>query len=131
MNRINLKSGSAFEETIGFARAVKTSGRIFISGTAPIAPDGSTAFPGDLYNQTRTCLEIMKKAVEDAGGKWQDVVRTRIYLKNIEHWKEAARAHREFMQDIYPACTFLEVKGFIDPQWLVETEADCTASTPL
>ena len=98
---------------------------IAVSGTAPIAPDGSTAHPDDVYGQTKTCLKIMKKAIEEAGGKLEDVIRTRIMLKDISRWEEAAQAHGEFFSEIRPACTFFEVKGFVKEDWLVETEADC------
>ncbi len=126
MDRINISSNSSFEDSIGFSRAVKTADHIYVAGTAPISKPGSGDVEYyDTYNQTRTCLEIMKKAIEDAGGKWQNVVRTRIYLKDASEWEAAAKAHREFFADIRPACTFLEVKGFINPKWLVETEADC------
>ncbi len=122
-----VSSGSPFEDSIGFSRAVRMEGQIAVSGTAPIAKNGSTAFPGDVYKQTRTCLEIMKRAIEEAGGQWSRVIRTRIYLKNASDWKEAAKAHSEFFKDIKPACTLVVVRGFIDPDWLVETEADCLA----
>ena len=67
----------------------------------------------------------MKKAIEQAGGKLEDVIRTRIMLKNISKWEEAAKAHGEYFSEIKPACTFVEIKGFIKTDWLVETEADC------
>lgn len=67
----------------------------------------------------------MKKAIEDAGGSLEDVTRTRIMLVDMSTWKEAARAHGEFFSDVRPACTFVEVKGFINKEWLVETEANC------
>jgi enamine deaminase RidA (YjgF/YER057c/UK114 family) len=98
---------------------------IAVSGTAPIAPDGSTAYPDDLYNQTKHCIEIMKKAIEQAGGKLENVIRTRIMLKDISRWEQAAKAHGEFFSNIRPACTFVEIKGLIKEDWLVETEADC------
>jgi len=120
-----ISSGSPLEEPIGFSRAVRIGQFIAVSGTAAIAPDGSPAHPGDLYGQTKYCLEIMKKAIEDAGGQLENVIRTRIMLKDISSWREAAQAHGEFFASIRPACTFVEVKGFIDPAWLVETEADC------
>ena len=125
MSRINISSGSAYEEPIGFSRAVKIGNIIAVSGTAPIAKDGSTAFPGDLYKQTRQCIEIIRKAIEDAGGNLKNVIRTRIYLINISDWENAARAHGEYFSTIKPACTFVEVKGFIKSDWLVEMEADC------
>jgi enamine deaminase RidA (YjgF/YER057c/UK114 family) len=124
-SRQNISSGSPFEKPIGFSRAVRIGNLIAISGTAPIAPDGTTAHPGNLYEQTRTCLTIIQKAIEDAGGKLENVLRTRVMLTDISHWEEAARAHGEFFAEIRPASTFMEVKGLIDPDWLVEIEADC------
>lgn len=123
--RKNISSGSPLEEPIGFSRCVRIDNLISVAGTAPIAPDGTTASVGDVYGQTKRCLEIMKTAVEAAGGRLEDVIRTRILLKDIGHWKDAARAHGEYFSKIRPACTFVEVKGFIDPLWLVELEADC------
>jgi enamine deaminase RidA (YjgF/YER057c/UK114 family) len=125
MSRQLIGSGSPFEKPIGFSRAVRSGNTIAVSGTAPIAPGGGTAYPGDLYRQTRTCIEIIKAAVEAAGGRLEDVVRTRIMLTDIEQWQEAARAHGEFFGDIRPASTLVEVSRFIDPEWLVEMEADC------
>ena len=71
------------------------------------------------------CLEIMKKAIIDADGQLENVIRTRIFLKNISDWELAAKAHGEYFANIRPACTFIEVKGFIKDDWLIETEADC------
>lgn len=113
------------EKPIGFSRAVKIGNLIAVSGTAPIAEDGSTSAPGDVYGQTIRCLEIMKKAIEEAGASLDTVIRTRIMLTDISKWEEAARAHGEYFSAIKPACTFVEVKGFIKQDWLVETEADC------
>jgi enamine deaminase RidA (YjgF/YER057c/UK114 family) len=125
MERINVSSGSAYEKPIGFSRAVRLGNFISVSGTAPIGNDGSTVFPGDLYNQTIHCIEIIKKAIEDAGGQLENVIRTRVYLKNIADWEKAARAHGEFFTNIKPACTFVEIKNLIKDDWLVEMEADC------
>lgn len=125
MKRINISSGSEYEKPIGFSRAVRIANIISVAGTAPIAADGTTAYPGDLYNQTKRCLAIMKKAITEAGGKLENVIRTRIYLKDISGWMNAAKAHGEYFSEIRPACTFVEVKGLIKDDWLVETEADC------
>jgi enamine deaminase RidA (YjgF/YER057c/UK114 family) len=125
MKRINISSGSEFEKPIGFSRAVRIGNIISIAGTAPLAPDGSTAYPDDLYNQTKRCLEIIEKAITDAGGKLENVIRTRVFLKDISDWKKAAKAHGEYFSEIRPASTFVEVKGFINADWLVEMEADC------
>lgn len=124
-NRKNISSASPMEKTIGFSRAVKMGSIISVSGTAAIAPDGSTAHPDSLYEQTKYCIDIMQKAIEQAGGRLENVVRTRIMLSDISQWEEAARAHREYFENIRPASTFVEVSGFIRNNWLVETEADC------
>jgi enamine deaminase RidA (YjgF/YER057c/UK114 family) len=124
MPRQNISSGSPFEEPIGFSRAVRTGDRIVVAGTAPIAPDGTTACPGDMYGQARRCLEIIREAIEAAGGQLRDVVRTRVLLTDADRWQEAARAHGEVLGAVRPACTFVEVQRLIDPDWLVEIEAD-------
>jgi len=125
MKRINISSGSSYEKPIGFSRAVRIGNIISVAGTAPITDDDTTAHPGDLYNQTKRCLEIMKKAITDAGGKLENVIRTRIFLKDISEWEKAAKAHGEYFSEIRPACSFIEVKGFIKDDWMIETEADC------
>lgn len=123
-DRVLVSSGSPFEKPIGFSRAVRMGNIIAVSGTAPVAAEGGVACPGDLYGQTKRCIEIMVKAVEDAGGTAENIIRTRIFVTDIAQWKEAARAHGEVFGDIRPACTFVECSGLIDPAWLVETEAD-------
>jgi len=125
MTRMNIKSRSSYGNDIGFSRAVRIGNVIAISGTAPIGPDGESAHVDDLFNQTRRCLQIIKDAVEEAGGKLDNIIRTRVYLVDISRWEEAARAHREYFSKIMPACSFVEVRGLIDKNWLVEIEADC------
>jgi enamine deaminase RidA (YjgF/YER057c/UK114 family) len=122
-----VSSGSPFEPRIGFSRAVRVGKMVAVSGTAPIAPDGSVACPGDVYGQTRRCLEIVARAIADAGLALDAVIRTRVMLTDMSAWEAAARAHGEFFGGIRPANTFVEVKGFINPGWLVEIEADCVA----
>jgi enamine deaminase RidA (YjgF/YER057c/UK114 family) len=125
MTRRNISSGSSLEASIGFSRAVRIGEFISVSGTAPISEDGGTSNVNDVYGQTVRCLEIMKNAIEEAGGSLDNVIRIRIMLIDISRWKEAAKAHGECFASIKPACTFVEVKGFIKEDWLVETEADC------
>lgn len=125
MKRQRISSGSQYEQPIGLSRAVRVGPWIAVSGTAPIASDGSPAHVGDVYAQTRLCLQIMLRAIVDAGGSPEAVIRTRVMLVDIETWRDAARAHGEVFADIRPACTFVGVSRFIDPRWLVETEADC------
>jgi enamine deaminase RidA (YjgF/YER057c/UK114 family) len=112
------------EAPIGFSRACRVGNVISVSGTAPIK-DGKTVFVGDVYGQTKYCLELSIRAIEEAGGKTSDIIRTRIMLTDISLWKEAARAHGEKFSKIRPACTFFEVSRFIESEWLVETEIDC------
>jgi enamine deaminase RidA (YjgF/YER057c/UK114 family) len=130
MTRMLVSDNSPFEPKIGFSRAVRVGNIIAVSGTAPIGPDGKTFAPGDLKAQTRRCLDIMVKAIERAGGDARHVVRTRLMLTDITRWREAAEAHGEIFGDIRPAATFVGVSRFIDPAWLIETEADCVIPDP-
>jgi enamine deaminase RidA (YjgF/YER057c/UK114 family) len=116
------------EGAIGFSRASRVGNVIAVAGTAAIGLNGQTVGINNVYEQTKHCILIMKKAIEDAGGSLQDVIRTRIMLVDMSTWKEAAKAHGEFFSDIRPACTFFEVTSFINKEWLVETEADCVVS---
>jgi enamine deaminase RidA (YjgF/YER057c/UK114 family) len=124
MSRQNIASGSPLEPEIGFSRAVRVGAHVFVAGTAPIAESGGVAAPGDVYGQTRRCLEIAVAALAEAGALPRHVARTRMMLVDISQWREAARAHGEFFRDIRPACTFIEIARFIDPGWLVEVEID-------
>jgi enamine deaminase RidA (YjgF/YER057c/UK114 family) len=125
MPRKLVSSGSYLEPEIGFSRAVRVGQMIAVAGTAPIAAAGAPAAPDDVYGQTKRCLEIIDQAVTVAGATMAQVVRTRIMLTDISRWRDAARAHGEVFRDVRPACTFVQVSGFIDPTWLVEIEADC------
>ena len=129
MSRQLVSSGSPLEPQIGFSRAVHVGPYLAVAGTAPIGPRGQTLHPGDVYGQTKACLAIACKAIEEAGGRVQDVVRTRVMLTEVDRWKEAAQAHGEFFAQIRPACTFVGVLRFIDPAWLVEVEVDCFRGT--
>lgn len=124
MKRQLVSSGSPYEPVVGFSRAVKVGRFVFVGGTAPIGADGRTAAPGDAAGQTRRCFEIIQTALEKAGAALKDVVRTRIMLKRIQDWEAAAHVHGEFFKDIRPASTIAQVTGFIEPEWLVEIEAD-------
>ena len=125
MERKTILSGSPFEQKVGFARAVRVGNHICVSGTAPITDDGKSACVGDAYGQTKRCLEIIKTAIEKAGATIESVVRTRIFLTDIDKWEEVARAHQEMFNDIKPTSTLLEVTKLIKPEWIVEIEAEC------
>ncbi|MCP3971658.1 MAG: RidA family protein [Rhodobacteraceae bacterium] len=122
--RISVSSGSPLEPEIGFCRAVRVGNSVSVAGTAPMDDDGNTVGTGDVYAQTRRCIEIVAQALCGAGAGLGDVVRTRIMLVDIDEWKDAARAHGEVFADIRPVCTFVEVSRFIHPEWRVEVEAD-------
>ena len=127
MARQLISSGSPYESSIGFSRAVRAGNLISVSGTAPIGPDRETVGLGDPSAQARRCFEIIRIALEDVGSSLSDVVRTRIFLKNIDDWKQIGEVHGEFFQNVRPASTVVEVSQFIDPEWLVEIEADAVA----
>jgi enamine deaminase RidA (YjgF/YER057c/UK114 family) len=124
MTRKLISSGSPYEPSIGFSRAVRVGNLISISGTAPIGPDRQTVNPGNPSAQARRCFEIIQAALEDACSSLSDVVRTRVFLTNIDDWEKVGQVHGEFFRDVRPACTMVQVSRFIDPDWLVEIEAD-------
>lgn len=124
VGRSLVSSGSYLEPVIGFSRAVRVGNHIVVGGTAPIAVGGGTAAKGDAYGQTVRCLEIIAKAIADAGGRIEDVTRTRILLTDVAHWEAAAQAHAEIFRDIRPVTTVMAVTAFVDPDWLVEIEAE-------
>jgi enamine deaminase RidA (YjgF/YER057c/UK114 family) len=111
------------EQTYGYSRAVVAGDRVFVSGTAPVMPDGADP-PADAYGQARRCLEIIVAALESAGGGPEHVVRTRLYLTRAEDIEEVGRAHGEAFGDIRPATTGIVVEALFDPRWLVEIEAE-------
>jgi enamine deaminase RidA (YjgF/YER057c/UK114 family) len=117
-----ISSGAAFEERVGYSRAVVVGKRVFVSGTAPIMPDDADP-PPDAYNQARRCLEIIALALEEAGASFEHVVRTRIYVTSPGLIDDVGRAHAEAFGDVRPATTGVVVE-LLDPRWLVEIEAD-------
>lgn len=119
-----VSSGSPYEPQVGISRAVRAGAIVSVSGTAPLGPDGRTVAPGDAGAQTRRCLEIIEAALANAGASLRHVVRTRTLLTRIEDWRAVAAVHGEFFRDIRPANTIMQVVRFIDPEWLVEMEAD-------
>ncbi|MCX2968133.1 Rid family hydrolase [Streptomyces sp. TRM70308] len=122
--RRTVSSGSPLEPRIGFSRAVRKGAHVAVAGTAPIGEDGTTVGRGDVYAQTVRCLDVAEAALKAAGASPGDVVRTRVMLTDVTRWADAARAHGERFAAVRPACTFVEVSRFIDPDWLVEVELD-------
>ena len=122
MERVNVQSGSPFEDAIGFSRAVRVGNRVVVSGTAPIWPDGMV--DPDPRAQASRCLEIMLSALGEAGGRAEDVVRTRTYLLDATDANAVGEAHREVFMGIRPASTMVVVSGLLDPRWKVEMELE-------
>jgi enamine deaminase RidA (YjgF/YER057c/UK114 family) len=128
-DRPKFYSGSPYEPRIGFCRAIRAGNAIFVSGTAPVGPDRKTVGIGDPAAQARRCLMIIKEAVETLGGRLEDVVRTRMFLTRIEDWEVIGDVHGEFFASVQPAATMVQVARLIDPDWLVEIEADAVIAT--
>ncbi len=119
-----ISSGSYLEPIIGFSRAVRVGNIVAVGGTAPIAAGGGTAAKGDIYGQARRCFEIIGQALTNAGAGFDHVIRTRVLLTDMSLWDAAAKAHAEIFADIRPVTTVAAVKGFVDPDWLIEIEVD-------
>jgi enamine deaminase RidA (YjgF/YER057c/UK114 family) len=130
MGRRNVSSGSPYEPVIGFSRAVRVGNVVAVSGTAPIGPDGGTVGVGDVAAQTRRCLEIIRAALDEAGASLSDVIRTRTYLVRADDWETVGRVHGELFGDVRPASTMVEVGQLLQPEWLVEIEADAIVGGP-
>jgi enamine deaminase RidA (YjgF/YER057c/UK114 family) len=117
-----VSSGSPWEPVVGYSRAVRAGDLIYVTGTVGLEPDGR--FAPTAREQTRRALQIIVAAIEALGGKPTDVVRTRIYVTDIDRWKDVGEVHSEFFESIRPATTMVQVARLIDPQIMVEIEAD-------
>ena len=122
--RQNISSGAPWESIVGYCRAVRVGPHVAVTGTASVGDDGEIVGVGDAYVQAKRCIEIIEKALNEAGSGLSDVVRTRIFVTDISQWEAIGRAHREAFADIRPATTMVEVSQLIDPDMLVEIEAD-------
>jgi len=121
--RQNISGTSPFEPVIGFSRAVRVGNTVYVSGTGPVGADDA-----DAATQTRHTLEIIRGALEKAGAKMEDVVRTRMYLTHAEDWEAVGKAHGEIFGAIRPAATMVVVAKLLNPTWRVEVEADAIIS---
>jgi len=121
-------TGATWEKKVGYCRAVRAGDHVYVSGTAPVADGGGVHAPGDGHAQARRCLEIIESALTSVGAQLDDVVRTRMFVTDISRWEEFGRAHGEVFGDHPPATSMVEVRALIDPQMLIEIEADAIVS---
>ena len=121
--RKRVATSAPWAATVGYSRAVQAGRRIWVSGTAPVAEDGTIAHPGDAYLQAQRCLEIIVEALAELGAGPEHVVRTRMYVARAGLWEAVGKAHGEVFSEIRPATTLI-VTGFVDPAMLVEIEAE-------
>jgi enamine deaminase RidA (YjgF/YER057c/UK114 family) len=119
VDRRRASSGSPFEPTIGFSRAIRAGDRILVSGTGPVGADDA-----DVVTQMRRCIEIVAASLNELGASLDDVVRTRVYLTDAQDWEAVGRAHGEAFENARPAATMVVVAGLLDPRWSVEMEAE-------
>ena len=121
---IRTSSGAPWESRVGYCRAVRAGNHIAVSGSAPVSADGELVGDGDMYLQARRCIEVIAAALEKLGAGLGDVVRTRMFVTDIEQWEAVGKAHAEAFGAAPPATSMVEVSRLIDARMLVEIEAD-------
>jgi len=124
VERTRVGSGAGWEEAVGYSRAVRVGPWVSVAGTTAALPGGGVVGPGDPGEQAREALRRIAAALEQVGAGLDDVIRTRVYVTDVDRWEEVGRAHREVLGEVRPACTLVEVSRLVAPELLVEVEAD-------
>ena len=123
-DRQRISSGAKWESIIGYSRAVRAGNRIYVTGTTALGDDGEIVGIGDAYAQTVQIFKNLEQALNRLGAGLEHIVRTRMFVTDISRWEEYGRAHGEFLREVMPATTMVEVSALIDPRMLIEIEAD-------
>jgi len=128
MRRQQTSSGTPWETSVGYSRAVRVGNQVFVSGTTASDENGRTVFVGDAYEQTRFVLKKIAVALNEVGANVADVTRTRMFVTDISRWEEIGKAHGEVFGEIRPAATMVEVRRLVSPDHLVEVEVDAVVA---
>jgi enamine deaminase RidA (YjgF/YER057c/UK114 family) len=128
MDRIKVPTTAPWAATVGYSRAVRAGSHVYVAGTAPVGPDGEVVAIGDAYRQAQRCLEIIVGALKEVGASPDDVVRTRMFVRDPADWEAVGRAHGEIFSAIRPATTMV-FTGFVHPDMLCEIEADAVIAS--
>lgn len=130
LHKTKYSSGAKWEDIVGYSRTVKVGSTVFITGTTAVDENGIIVAVNDAYNQARFIFMKIQKYLEQAGARLEDVVRNRIYVKDISQWEIIGKAHAEFFGEIKPCCTMVEVRKFVDKDMLVEVETEAIIINP-